>query len=111
MRKLAIWFVLGAMVALLSRQSIAQTLRGVTLVKAGRLLNPRTGSVLSPAAVLIENGKIKGVGTPEKVQAPAGAKIVDLGSATLLLGLIVGHAHLMLDVVLPTEAERARHYN
>ena len=34
----------------------------VTLVKAGRLLDPRTGNVLSPAAVLIENGKIKEVG-------------------------------------------------
>ena len=89
----------------------AQAPPAATLVKAARLFDPRTGNVLSPAAVLIENGKIKEVGAPSKVQAPSSAKIVDLGSATLLPGLITGHAHLLLDVVLPTEAERARHYN
>src|SRR4030095_11060935 len=50
-----------------------------TLVKAGRSLDPRTGNVLSPAAVLIENGKIKEVGAPAKVQASSGTKVIDLG--------------------------------
>jgi len=85
----------------------------VTLVKAGRLLDPRTGKVLSPAAVLIENGKIKEVGSPLQVQgdAPAGVKTIDLGSATVLPGLIDSHTHLLLDVTLPTEAEGTRRYN
>jgi imidazolonepropionase-like amidohydrolase len=93
----------------LAAQSPAVTI----LVKAGRLLDPRTGSVLSPAAVLIENGKIKEVGSPLRVQtdAPAGTKTIDLGSATLLPGLIDSHTHLLLDVTLPTEAEGARRYN
>ena len=58
----------------------------VTLVKAGRLLDPRTGNVLSPAAVLIENGKIKEVNSLAQIQgkAPAGLETIDLGSATLL---------------------------
>ena len=43
-------------------QVAAQAPALITLVKAGRLLDPRTGNVLSPAAVLIENGKIKEVG-------------------------------------------------
>src|SRR5258708_33343649 len=89
----------------------AQSPAAVTLIKAGRLLDPRTGNVLSPAAVLIEGNKIKEVGAPAKVQAPPGAKIVDLGKATLLPGLIDSHTHLLLDVVLPAEAERARRYN
>jgi len=69
--------------------------------------------VLSPAAVLIENGKIKEVGLPSQVQAhaPAGVKTIDLGSATLLPGLIDSHTHLLLDVIVPPEAERARHFN
>jgi imidazolonepropionase-like amidohydrolase len=84
-----------------------------TLVRAARLLNPRTGKVLSPAAVVIEGGKIKQVGTASQVQAsaPAGAKTIDLGTATLLPGLIDSHTHLLVDPVLPAEAERARHYN
>ena len=82
------------------------------LVKAGRLLDPRTGNVLSPAAVLLENGKIKEVGPVSQVEphVPA-AKTIDLGSATLLPGLIDSHTHLLIDPVAPAEAERARHYN
>ena len=94
-------------------QLAAQSPAPITLVKAGRLLDPRTGNVLSPAAVLIENGKIKEVGLPSQVQAhaPAGVKTIDLGSATLLPGLIDSHTHLLLDVIVPPEAESARHFN
>jgi imidazolonepropionase-like amidohydrolase len=94
-------------------QLSAQSPAVATLVKAGRLLDPRTGNVLSPAAVLIEGGKIKEVGAPAKVQAdaPAGSRTIDLGSATLLPGLIDSHTHLFMDIVLPAEPERARRYN
>jgi imidazolonepropionase-like amidohydrolase len=96
-----------------SGQLAAQAPAVVILVKASRLLDPRTGNVLSPAGVLIEDGKIKEVGSPSQLQAhaPAGVKTVDLGSATLLPGLIDSHTHLLLDVVLPAEAERARRWN
>lgn len=83
----------------------------LTLVKASRLLDPRTGHVLAAAAVLIEGDRIKQVGSSSHMSVPAGAKIIDLGAATLLPGLIDSHTHLLLDVVLPTEAERARRYN
>jgi imidazolonepropionase-like amidohydrolase len=91
----------------------AQSPAPATLVKGGRLLDPRTGNVLSPAAVLIEGEKIKEVGPVSQVQphAPAGAKTIDLGSATLLPGLIDSHTHLLVDPIAPAEAERARHYN
>lgn len=91
----------------------AQSPAPVNLVKAGRLLDPRTGNVLSPAAVLIENGRVKEVGSPSYVQAdaPAGVKTIDLGSATLLPGLIDSHTHLLLDVIVPAEAETTRRYN
>src|SRR5205814_8045982 len=92
-------------------QLAAQTPASVTLVKAARLLDPRTGNVLSPAAVLIESGKIKEVGPPARIQPPAGAKTIDLGSATLLPGLIDGHTHLFLDIVRPPDAESQRHEN
>jgi imidazolonepropionase-like amidohydrolase len=91
---------------------VAQSPPSVTLVKAGHLLDPRTGNVLSPAAVLIENGKIKEVGSPTQMQAHAlGVKTIDLGSATLLPGLIDSHTHLLIDIIVPPEAEIARHSN
>ena len=91
----------------------AQSPAPATLIKAGRLLDPRTGNVLSPAAVLIENGKIKEVGAPSQVQAnaPAGVQTIDLGSATLLPGLIDSHTHLLLDVTLPAQDEITRRPN
>ncbi len=85
----------------------------MTFVKAGRLLDPRTGNVLSPAAVLIEGNKIKEIDAPAQVQAkaPSGVKTIDLGSATLLPGLIDGHTHLFLDIIIPPKAETLRHNN
>ena len=94
-------------------QLAAQSASPTTLIKAGRLLDPRSGNVLSPAAVLIENGKIKEVGPPPQVQAHASGEVkaIDLGSAILLPGLIDGHTHLFLDIIVPPEAETQRHEN
>jgi len=103
---LAVLFAALVSTAQLGAQSVA-----VTLVKAGRLLDPRTGNVLAPATVLIEGDKIKQVGLSSQIGVPAGAKIIDLGNATLLPGLIDGHTHLLLDIVVPPEAESQRHLN
>jgi imidazolonepropionase-like amidohydrolase len=81
------------LVALVSVQLSAQS-TPVTLVKAGRLLDPRTGNVITPALVMIEGDKIKQVGSPSQIEGPAGAKVIDLGAATLLPGLIDSHSHL-----------------
>ncbi len=91
----------------------AQSASVVTVVKAGRLLDPRSGTILSPAAVLIESDRIREVGAPKVVQAhaPGDARLLDLGAATLLPGLVDSHTHLLLDVVVPPEAESRRHYN
>jgi imidazolonepropionase-like amidohydrolase len=83
------------------------------VVKAGRLLDPRTGNVLSPVAILIEDGTFKEVGSPAHVEAdaPGGTTALDLGTATLLPGLIDSHTHLLLDVIVPTEEEASRRDN
>jgi imidazolonepropionase-like amidohydrolase len=112
-RKLFIPLTPFFLTLLLAGQLAAQSPAVTTLVKAGRLLDPRTGNVLSPAAVLIENGKIKEFGSPSRLRStvPVGTKTIDLGGATLLPGLIDGHTHLLLDVTLPTEEEGSRRYN
>ena len=99
--------------ALIAGLTTAQSPSSSTLIKANRLLDPRSGNVLSPAAVLIADGKIKEVGPPTQVQAhaPNDARTIDLGSATLLPGLIDGHTHLLLNVVRPPQAESERHEN
>lgn len=46
----------------------------ITLVKAGRLLDPRTGNVISPAAVLIEGERIKQADIASQIIAPLGIR-------------------------------------
>lgn len=67
-------------------------------VKAAHWLDVEAGRERGPVVVVIEGDRIKEV--REGGQAPADAKLVDLGNATLLPGLIDVHTHLTGD---PTE--------
>src|SRR5262249_4504786 len=49
--------------------------------------------------------------TQLQAHAPAAVRIIDLGGATLLPGLIDSHTHLLLDVVVPPESEINRRSN
>jgi imidazolonepropionase-like amidohydrolase len=64
----------------------------VTYVRAARLLDGRGGAALAPAVVRIEGERIVAVGA--NLPVPAGSRVIDLGSATLLPGLIDLHTHL-----------------
>lgn len=59
------------------------------VLKAARLLDVRTGKMVSPGQVWVKGGRIQ-VGTP-----PADAEVLDLGDRTLLPGLIDCHTHLL----------------
>jgi len=69
--------------------------------------------VISPAAVLIEKRQDQGSwpAFASTGECAVRRQTIDLGSATLLPGLIDSHTHLLLDVIVPPEAERARHFN
>jgi hypothetical protein len=71
MRKVAIFSVLAVVEVVSTMQLRAQSAGPVTVVKARRVLDPRTGIVLAPGAVLIEGDKIKQVGTPSRIADPA----------------------------------------
>jgi imidazolonepropionase-like amidohydrolase len=63
-------------------------------VRAGKLLDVRTGKMLSDQVILIRGEKIESVAPAAQVQIPAGAVVVDLTRATVLPGLIDAHDHL-----------------
>jgi imidazolonepropionase-like amidohydrolase len=68
----------------------------LTLIKAGRLFDARTGQMLSNQAILVEGDRIKEVGTAIAVAAhAANARVIDLSSSTVLPGLIDAHNHVL----------------
>ena len=69
----------------------------VVAVRTGRLIDPRAGTVVPGAVVLVENGKVKAVGSGLAI--PAGAQVIDLSGMTVLPGLIDCHTHLVGDYV------------
>jgi imidazolonepropionase-like amidohydrolase len=64
----------------------------VTAIKAGRVLDVRTGQMVANATILIEGERITAVGA--NVAIPANAEVIDLKNLTVLPGLIDCHTHL-----------------
>lgn len=70
-----------------------------TLVRNGTLIDGNGGKPVSNAAVLIEDNKIRGVGTADSIRLPnASFTTIDAKGGTILPGLIDTHVHLMMDV-------------
>jgi imidazolonepropionase-like amidohydrolase len=64
------------------------------VLHAARLLQVDTGTLVQPGEILVEGDRIRAAGT--SVDHSLGARIIDLGDATLLPGLIDAHVHLFL---------------
>jgi imidazolonepropionase-like amidohydrolase len=64
------------------------------VIRAGRLLDVKTGKTLSNQSIFIQGDKIMSVGADTTV--PAGAEVIDLANATVLPGLIDAHTHITM---------------
>jgi len=67
-----------------------------TAIRAARLIDGKSETVLKNAVVLVEGEKITAVGS--QLAIPRDAKVIDLGDATLLPGLIDAHTHLLTEM-------------
>jgi imidazolonepropionase-like amidohydrolase len=63
-------------------------------IRAGHLLDVKTGKTLSNQVIIIQDDKIVSVGSG--TQIPAGAQVIDLSNATVLPGLIDAHTHITM---------------
>ena len=78
-------------------QEASQAAAGNYVVRAARLIDGESDAARTGAAVWVKDGRIGAVGSPEELQAQAGdARLIDLGDATLLPGLIDAHTHILL---------------
>jgi imidazolonepropionase-like amidohydrolase len=63
-------------------------------IKAGKLLDPATGTVTANQVILVDGPKIKAVGG--SIQIPPTAKVIDLSDSTVFPGLVDSHTHMCL---------------
>jgi len=69
----------------------AEPVPQVIVLKAAHLFDAVSGKLVENGVVVVEGNSIKSVGSQSQI--PVGAKVIDLGNATLLPGFIDAHVH------------------
>ena len=81
--------------------ALAQT---ITAIKAGKLVDPESGTTLTNQVILVEGAKIKAIGAGLPI--PPGATTLDLSNSTVMPGLFEAHGHMCLTTVRERDAGR-----
>jgi imidazolonepropionase-like amidohydrolase len=68
---------------------------GTVVLRAARLIDGTGAAPVQNGVVVITDDRITAVGRQGSVQVPAGARVIDLGDATLLPGFIDTHTHIV----------------
>jgi imidazolonepropionase-like amidohydrolase len=68
----------------------------ITAIRAGKLVDPETGTTSTNQIILVNGTRIQAVGA--NVTIPSDAAVVDLSNATVLPGLVDAHTHLCIIV-------------
>jgi imidazolonepropionase-like amidohydrolase len=76
---------------------------GVTVIRAGTLIDGRSDAALHDQVIVISGRRIESVGPAGTFQTPDRARVIDLSQATVLPGLIDSHTHLFLQGEDPAE--------
>jgi imidazolonepropionase-like amidohydrolase len=100
-RKISRWGVaLAGVLAALAGMAVTASAQAPqrTVIRAGRVLNVRTGELRANHAIVIEGDKIAQIAPSSEVTAAAGDTTIDLRDATVLPGLIDMHTHLTFEL-------------
>ncbi len=88
----ALWVAVGA--SMVFGQAAKPSTASRTLVRAGHLLDVKTGKVLDAQTIVVSGDTISSVAATSTVPAQAGDTVVDLGDMTVMPGLIDVHTHI-----------------
>ena len=83
----AVWLVF-AFAAVLAADTV--------VVRGGSVLDVASGEMRPQRTILIDEGRVRAIGTPENpIEIPEGAKVIDARGKYLIPGLIDAHVHLV----------------
>src|SRR5438270_8660770 len=83
----------GLRILAIALATMAAASAQTTVIRAQRLLDVRSGRMVSPAVVVVTGGLIEAVNPGS---APANAAVIDLGDVTLMPGFIDMHVHVLI---------------
>ena len=83
-----------ALTAVMGSAQAAETPQPIVL-KAAYLFDAKSGQLTNGGTIVVEGDRIKALGAQA---APANAKVIDLGDATLLPGFIDAHTHITSEI-------------
>jgi imidazolonepropionase-like amidohydrolase len=97
-KKLFPLLVLLMLSSIVSGQTVApaadKTPAKISYILAGRLFDATGDNVRENVVIVVEDERIKSIGSAADIKIPPGAKVIDLSQATVLPGLIDCHTHL-----------------
>jgi imidazolonepropionase-like amidohydrolase len=68
----------------------------VTVIKAGNLLDVKSGEIRHNQVIVVRGSKIESISDGSANRMPAGATVIDIPRGTVLPGLIDSHTHIFL---------------
>lgn len=81
--------------------------KGTIVLRASQIIDGTGAEPIKNGVVVITDDKIVAVGTNASVKIPAGARVINLGDATLMPGFIDAHTHIVGRVLGDPDGQNA----
>ena len=92
MRYRSLWVFCSLILSVPLARAEVPPASGPVVLKAARIFDAVSGKLAEHGVIVVQDGKITAIGADARI--PAGARVIDLGDATLMPGMIDAHVHL-----------------
>jgi len=81
--------------------------KGTIVLRAAQIIDGTGAEPIKNGVVVVTDDKIVAVGTSQSIKIPGGARVINLGDATLLPGFIDSHTHIIGRVLGDPEGQNS----